>query len=76
MEARYLALFGGCGGRLSETTDPKTVAGSNRGMAKPRLRTIRGKIGGGWKAPFGDPIPSARGRRLVPETAYSNAFLD
>jgi hypothetical protein len=36
------------------------------------VRTIRGKIGGGWKTPFDDPIPLARGRQLAP----SNAFFE
>jgi hypothetical protein len=34
-------------------------------MAKLKVKTIRGKIGGGWKTPFDDPIPLPRGRQLV-----------
>jgi hypothetical protein len=34
-------------------------------MAEPKVKTIRGKIGGGWKQPFDDPIPPPRGRQLV-----------
>jgi hypothetical protein len=34
-------------------------------MAGSRVRAIRGKIGGGWKRPFDDPIPLPRGRQLV-----------
>jgi len=34
-------------------------------MAKPKLKTNRGKIGGGWKRSFGDPIPLPGGRQLV-----------
>jgi hypothetical protein len=26
-------------------------------MAEPKIKTIRGKIGGGWQTPFDDPIP-------------------
>jgi hypothetical protein len=26
-------------------------------MAKPKVKTIRGKTGGGWKTPFDDPLP-------------------
>jgi hypothetical protein len=29
------------------------------------VKTNRGKIGGGWKRPFDEPIPLPRGRQLV-----------
>jgi hypothetical protein len=31
-------------------------------MAKPKVKTNRGKIGGGWETPFDDLIPLPRGR--------------
>jgi hypothetical protein len=34
-------------------------------MVKPKVKMIRGKIGGGWETPFDDPIPLPRGRQLV-----------
>jgi hypothetical protein len=34
-------------------------------MAELKVKTNRGKIGGGWKRPFDDPIPLPRGRQLV-----------
>jgi hypothetical protein len=34
-------------------------------MAKPKVKTNRGKIGGGWETPFDDPIPLPNGRQLV-----------
>jgi hypothetical protein len=34
-------------------------------MAESRVKANRGKIGGGWKTPFDDPIPLPRGRQLV-----------
>jgi hypothetical protein len=34
-------------------------------MAEPKIKTIRGKIGGGWQTPFDDPIPLPKGRQLV-----------
>ena len=34
-------------------------------MAEPKVKTIRGKIGGVWKRPFDDPIPLPCGRQLV-----------
>jgi hypothetical protein len=34
-------------------------------MAKPKVKTNRGKIGAGWSREFYDPIPVARGRQLV-----------
>jgi hypothetical protein len=34
-------------------------------MAKPKVKTNRGKIGAGWSREFDDPIPLPRGRQLV-----------
>ena len=34
-------------------------------MAKPKVKTNRGKIGGGWSREFYEPIPLPRGRQLV-----------
>jgi hypothetical protein len=34
-------------------------------MAEPKVKTNRGKIGGGWSREFYDPIPLPRGRQLV-----------
>jgi hypothetical protein len=34
------------------------------GMVKPKVKTIRGKIGDGWQTPFDDPIPLPRGRQM------------
>ena len=34
-------------------------------MAKPKVKTNRGKIGAGWSREFYDPIPLPRGRQLV-----------
>ena len=45
-------------------------------MAEPKVETVYGKIGGGWKTPFDDPILLPGGRQLAPETASPNAFLD
>jgi hypothetical protein len=43
---------------------PDQTAGSNRGMAKSMVRTIRGKIGGCWKQRVDDWIPLLDGRQL------------
>ena len=44
---------------------PDQTAGSNRGMAKSRVGTIRGKNPVGSKRAFEDPIDLPRGRQLV-----------
>jgi hypothetical protein len=44
---------------------PDQTAGSNRGMAKSRVGTIRGKNPAGWSRPFDDPIDLPRRRKLV-----------
>jgi hypothetical protein len=34
-------------------------------MAEPKVKTNRGKIGGGWSREFYDPIELPKGRKLV-----------
>jgi hypothetical protein len=34
-------------------------------MAEPKVKTNRGKIGGGWSREFDDPVPLPGGRQLV-----------
>jgi hypothetical protein len=60
MEAARRATLAG-----RHTSSLTQTAESNRGMAKPKVKTNRGKIGGDWSRPFDDPIPLPRGRQLV-----------
>ena len=64
-----LLRFGGSGTTRDDVqtthVGPDQTVGSNRGMAKPMVRTIRGKIGGCWKQRFGDWVPRLDGRQIV-----------
>jgi hypothetical protein len=66
--ARRTTMSGRHTSGLTKLLD-QTEAWLNRGLERfvAKLAVV---------TPFGDPIPSARGRRLVPQTAYSNTFLD